>query len=500
MESNKLKKNIYAGVLSFILTNGALLGASTYSYAAPVETARVVSDSNEEPNSFTARIKKILDEYHAKIGAVDSTDLSKSTQDSAPPAAKKLPELDVPITPAKDESKLTDSAIAEQSASSDRINSQAELYNFDWQGTPIAQTLYAVAKIAGKGVVVNGQLQGQVYTSLHNVTCTQALDYLSRAFNFNWMIDEENNAIVISTSDIMKQSRIFDIHYADKDKIKDELKALGIDEKNIYANMESGTVSVTGTPYQLAEAAKRISSIDKPVSQCLIVAQLIEVNHGRTLDLGMQYSLPTYSHTGTDDSTSKNLPGNVWEKLTFSASASASKELSKGKVVARPMVMMLNGQEGVVNFGDKVPVLTTTSTSSSTQISVDYKDVGTTLKVTPVINQYTNEISMKIDTEISNISKWITSGQTTAPQISSRHATTSAHLRSGQSFVIGGLMSVTELDNLSGIPGLMDLPILGKIFSYHDVSKTYGEVYIMITPYIVTDQIDPKELLKKVGE
>jgi type II secretory pathway component GspD/PulD (secretin) len=107
---------------------------------------------------------------------------------------------------------------------------------------------------------------------------------------------------------------------------------------------------------------------------------------------------------------------------------------------------------------------------------------------------------MKVDAEISNISKWVTSGQTTAPQIASRHATTSAHLHSGQSFVIGGLMSVNELDNLSGIPGLMDLPFLGKLFSYHSVSKSYGEVYIMITPYIVTDNIDPKDILRKVGE
>ena len=162
--------------------------------------------------------------------------------------------------------------------------------------------------------------------------------------------------------------------------------------------------------------------------------------------------------------------------------------------------MMLNGQEGTVNFGDKVPVLTTTTTSSSTEVTVDYKDVGTTLKVTPVIDKKTNEVSMKIDAEISNISSWVTSGSTKAPQISVRHATTSAHLKSGQSFVIGGLMNVNELDNLSGIPGLMNLPILGKLFSYHSVTKTYDEIYIMITPYIITDDIDPKTLLQKVDE
>lgn len=496
-----LKRKICLSLLSFSIINGAMAlpqnayAAENTKIPAATSTKTSAVGGQEDPNTFTQRIQRILDEYHGKTGNA----LDPVTDPTSNPVVKTVVPT-VVDAPAPVAQQAPVPPVRPPRQTLEYSNTDLATYNFDWQGTPIAQTLYAVAKIADKGVVVNGQLQGQVYTSLRNVSCTQALDYLSRAFNFNWMIDTESNAIVISPADIMKQSRIFNIMYADKNKVKEELKALGIDEKNIYANMESGTISVTGTPYQLEESAKRISSIDKPVSQCLLVAQLIEINHGNNVNLGMQYSLPTYSHTGTDDSTSRNLPGNVWEKMTFSASASASRELSKGKVIARPMVMMLNGQEGSVNFGDKVPVLSTTSTTASTQVTVDYKDIGTTLKVTPVINSETSEISMNIDAEISNISKWVTSGQTTAPQIASRHATTSAHLHSGQSFVIGGLMSVNELDNLSGIPGLMDLPILGKMFSYHSTSKTYAEVYIMITPYIVTDDINPKELLRKVGE
>lgn len=160
------------------------------------------------------------------------------------------------------------------------------------------------------------------------------------------------------------------------------------------------------------------------------------------------------------------------------------------------MIMMLNGQEGMVNFGEQVPVMGTTSTSTSTEVSVEYKDVGTKLTITPSINTDDGEITLKIGTEVSNITKYVKQGQVSAPQISTRQATTSAHLRSGQSFVIGGLMSVQDLDNLSGIPGLMDLPILGELFKYHTHSKSYAEVYIMITPYIVTNDIDPKELLR----
>ena len=122
-------------------------------------------------------------------------------------------------------------------------------YNFDWQGTPIAQSLYAVAKIAHKDVVVNGDLEGKVFISLHNVTCNQAMDYLSNAFNFNWMVDD--NAIVVSTSELMLQSQVFKIHHAvDMDKIKEEQ-----DEEGYQTDYPTNRTVVTEDVQLLEETA-----------------------------------------------------------------------------------------------------------------------------------------------------------------------------------------------------------------------------------------------------
>ena len=370
-------------------------------------------------------------------------------------------------------------------------------YNFDWRGTPLPQSLYGVAKIAGKGIVINGEMTGSVYMSLKNVTCSQALQYLSDSFGFNWMMDGNN--IVVSTDQIMKQSRTFTVDFANKDKIKEEFVALGIPSDNVYANTETGTVSVTGTPFQLAEAAKRLKSLDHPVAQCLLLAQLIEIQHGKNLDLGMSYTLPTYSHNGDDTSTDNIFKGNWSGKLSFSATSRASRELSKGHVIARPIVMALNGQKGTVNFGDSVPVLTKTDTGSTNSITVTYQDIGTKLEMTPVINR-SDDITLNINLEVSNITSWQTSGDTRAPQTSKRTATTSAHLKSGQSLVIGGLMSQRDLDNLSGIPGLMNLPILGQLFSYHSKSKDYSEIYVMITPFIVSDRLDTQIMYDELSK
>lgn len=495
MSSKKLSRRIALALAAMTLAGSTCF--ASVSSASDADSTRVAADSEDsissEDNStaFTARIQRILDEYHR---ASSASRRPVPRQPVAPPSNLIDSSAAVPDETVSEESEEPEEQTAQE------VQLPSGLYDFDWQGTPIAQSLYAVAKIAGKDVVVNGELKGNVFISLHGKTCEQAMDYLARSFNFNWMID--GNAIIVSTSDLMRQSATFSVHHVtDMEKLTEEIKALGFDSERVYANTESRTISVTGTPYLIEQAKRRITVIDKPASQCLIVAQLIEISHGKNVNLGFQYSLPTYSHTGTTTgkTTDDSFRGNWLEKLTFSASATASKELSKGRVIARPMVMVTNGQEGMVNFGEQVPVMTTTATTASTEITVDYKDVGTKLAITPAIDEASGEISMKINAEVSNISKWVTNGRTSAPQIATRRATTSAHLRSGQSFVIGGLMSVAELDNLSGIPGLMDLPILGALFRYHSRSKSYAEVYIMLTPYIVTDDIDPSALLRRAG-
>lgn len=512
MKKKDLRQNILLGLMGASILGGSFLFSPSVSYAASAEESQAViaqmaGTTQEDPNAFTARIQRILDDYHQDIRARQQARQKlfehHSQTGEAAPVATAAPDAAPSAVPSPETAPATQAAGTGlppiPRAGTARLAADGR-YNFDWQGTPIAQSVYAVAKRAHKDVIVNGNLDGNVYMSLHNVTCEQAMERLSAAFNFNWMTDD--NAIIVSTSQLMMQSKVFPVHHAfDLEKLSKELQALGIAENNIYANSEQRTVSVTGTPYQLKQVEQRLSSVDRPISQCLVVAQLIELQHGRDNNLGFQYSLPTYSHSAetnsSGDTSSSSLKGPWLDKLTFSGSVTASRNLSKGKVIARPMVMMLNGQEGMVNFGEQVPVMSTTSTSSSTEISVDYKDVGTKLTITPSINEEDGEITLKIDTEVSNITKYITQGQTSAPQISTRQATTSAHLRSGQSFVIGGLMSAKDLDNLSGIPGLMNLPILGELFKYHSHSKSYAEVYIMVTPYIVTDDINPKELLRK---
>lgn len=473
--------------------------------ARAAEEASGITEGSED---FKTRIQRVINDYYG--GNIQHYPPGTVIPDNAEPEYQVVPQIPAPDNsqshisyPQPVNPNVWDNTDAARRRTESNMNKsfrqESETFTFDWQGTDLAPAIYAVARAAGRDIVVNGDLKGKVYMAMHDVTCARALDYLARTFNFNWDIDNVTEAILISTDDKMLTSQVFRVHYLDKTKLAAELKALGISEDNIYANSETGTVSVTGTYYQVKAAAQRIHALDAPISQCLVVAQLIEVDHGKNLDLGMTYSLPTYSHTGTTSgyTTDESFLGNWLEKLTFSASATANEQLNKGKVIARPMVLATNGNEALVNFGDQIPIASTTATTSSTQVSIEYKDVGTTLKIVPVIDEATGTINIKLEAEVSNIVQWRTINGTQAPQIATRKANTSARLHSGQSFVIGGLMKAEELDNLSGIPGLMHLPILGALFRYHSTSKTYGEVFIQITPYIIGDNLSPEEILRR---
>lgn len=442
--------------------------------------------------AFNNRIQAIIDSYSSRRRSGGSDSAASRVTALAQPAETFQPD-DAAYDQAQDEA-----AYAEPVPVSVPLSEKK--FDFKWVGTPLAQSLYALGSMSGYGIVINGELNGVVYMDLHHETCKTALDYLGRSFGFNWMFDGNN--IIISDDKQMVQSEVFRVDYIDKDKVKEEFQTIGIDAEHIYANTETGTISVTGTPYQLQQARQRLNILDAPVSQCLLAAQLIEISHGKNNNLGFSYTLPSYSHSGIDGDTSddKSLNGKWLPKFSFSASMQAARALNDGKVISRPIVLSRNGEKANISFGDRVPVLSETSTTASTNVTVTYEDVGTNLNITPVINERTGDVSLTIEAEVSNISNYVSQGTTKAPQISTRKVTTSTHVKSGQSFIIGGLMSSTELDNLSGIPGLMNLPILGELFKFHSTSKTYAEVYIMITPYIVTDDLDAGAIIRQIQE
>ena len=366
-------------------------------------------------------------------------------------------------------------------------------YSFDWQGAPLTSVFYGLGRISHKNVIVVDEddlEDAHVYATFNNATLDEIISYLTASYGLNYQCIN-GNYLISKDDDTMLQSERFLIHYADKDKIIEEIKALGVESSRIYSNDQYGAITVTGNNFQLSQVKRLIKSIDKPVSQCLIVAQLIETTHAKDLDVGLTYTMPTYTHN-VDEAVSHQ---NWFKKMSFGVTSQLNEAISNGVVLSRPVVVTENGHEAEIFMGDSVPIPQQNTADGGTTVSFTYQDVGSNLKIKPSIDKHSGIITLTIDTEIKNIVSYISQGNMQAPQIASREAQTIAHLKSGQTFIIGGLMSKEEMDTVSGIPLLRKLPILGKLFEYHSKDKQNTEAFIAITPFILNEDERPEDIL-----
>lgn len=353
-----------------------------------------------------------------------------------------------------------------------------ERYDFDCKDTKLTDTLYAIANRAGKGIVINGKLSDTVLVTLPQVTVNEALSILSKAFDFNYSID--NDVIVVTPSNVMTQTKRFQVKYASLDQVQKEITSLNIPEKNIYVNSDYNTISVDGTPYMIDKVEKRLAELDVPVPQIYIMAQMVEINRNDALKIGFSYTLPNF-----DSSVKPFQP-------QYTITSAAEKTFGKGTILARPSVTTLNGQKASVLMGGQVPIFSSSANiGGASDTTVTFKDIGVKLEVTPIVNSIDKKIiTLKLKPSVSSIEKWIKTDTVTAPQIATREADTTVRIESGKTIVIGGLISQSDIESYSGIPGLMNIPVLGKLFQYKSHTKEQSEVFILVTPYLLTDGDD----------
>jgi len=161
-------------------------------------------------------------------------------------------------------------------------------------------------------------------------------------------------------------------------------------------------------------------------------------------------------------------------------------------VLANPRVRVKNREKAKILIGDKVPVVTTTATANvGVASSVSYLDVGLKLDVESTISLQ-DEVSMKLSLEVSTIVKEVKlQNGGLAYQVGTRTAATTLALRDGETQVLAGLINDEERTTLSKVPGLADLPWVGKLFTNYNVTHNKTEIALLITPRIVRNIARP---------
>jgi type II secretory pathway component GspD/PulD (secretin) len=338
------------------------------------------------------------------------------------------------------------------------------------------------------------------------------------------IIDEDTGAVVLVDTPqaiaLMKkviaqieqplETMVFDLKYAKADVVAEKLRSR-IDAKSvgsITADERSNSLMVRVYPGRRDEVEKVIKGLDVATKEVLIEARVLQVVINPTYDIGVDITAPivqkgktitsiTSNALGEGNSTEpSNLKSNFgrigvgnFSANDFTAAVRAQQAVSDTKILSTPQILVTNNEEAKIHVGDTVPyiVATTNGTGENaiTSDDVRFVDVGLKLTVIPTIND-DGMVTMKLTPEISEVVALIKSSEgSTIPQVNKTEIETSVMVRDGQTIVMAGLRNQNKVHTKRGIPGLMDLPLIGHAFSTTDDTLTNSEIVILITPHIV---------------
>ncbi|TMK26881.1 MAG: type II secretion system protein GspD [Alphaproteobacteria bacterium] len=289
------------------------------------------------------------------------------------------------------------------------------------------------------------------------------------------------------------------------------------DHIRILANRRNNALLIYATPNEYSIIEKMLRKIDIIPLQVMIEATIAEVTLNDNLNYGTQFYL---GHTLAGVLSGPSAPGVIPTTGAISTVAGIPPLLSatfpgfvlangirevinllssvtQVKVLSAPQVMVLDNESARLQVGEQVPVLTqsqqsTISANAPIVNSVDYRDTGVIMVVTPRVNSG-GLVSLDISQEVSNVATTIT-GNINSPTFNQRLLRTRVAVQDGQTVGMAGLIRDNDAQGNSGIPVLKDIPLLGSLVSSQSNARERTELLVLITPRVVRDQRDARAL------
>ena len=227
--------------------------------------------------------------------------------------------------------------------------------------------------------------------------------------------------------------------------------------------------------------------IDVPVDSVILETQFVELTEQGAKNLGIDLNNNAGQLAVGTLQTGSFLPfgvdpNDVLPSGALQAAIYAQVERGEGRIVSRPRIAAQSGSTAKIITGDALPILTAITLSGVNGVSqqVQYVNVGVTLQIAPRVSA-----DGFVTSQIYGVVSSVTGFSQGYPTISQREAETSASVRDGETFVVGGLTQENVITNKSKVPILGDIPLVGNLFKLESSTRSKTELYIVITPHIV---------------
>ncbi len=278
-------------------------------------------------------------------------------------------------------------------------------------------------------------------------------------------------------------------------------------EIHIVADETTNSLLVRAQPTDWAVVKQAVDALDLRPLQVMIEVVIAEVRRTSESELSLSGSI---ADTKTDPSVRGTVRGNTNGNLVLEALRAGSLDLSLAlsvlasrgdvRIISRPIILAQNNQEARILIGSERPFVQV-SRSLPTDAAVrdqviQYRDVGTKLTITPTIND-DGYVNLQVLQEVSTATAETQFG---APVISTREAATHLFIKDGRTAVLGGLIDRQQERSKSGIPILMELPLVGGLFGTTRNVTANSELFLFLTPRIVATDDDAEQVRKGVEE
>jgi pilus assembly protein CpaC len=300
-------------------------------------------------------------------------------------------------------------------------------------------------------------------------------------------------------------------------------------EGRVHINVDNASVYLTGTVRNLYESQRAVSiaetlgkvinllkvQVPQQEPQILLKVRFANVDRTRSQDLGINFvgapqgypfAVKTGAYSGTSATAGSTAPllslSDALNILFFDpqinvgATLKALEAKAVLQILAEPNLLAMNGREASFIAGGEFPYPTLQGGGSGIgQVTVQFRPFGVQIHFLPTITPR-GTIRLHLAPEVSSLdySNALTVQGSTVPAFNSRKVDTEIELESGQSFAIAGLLDQRTTESLSRIPGLADIPVLGKLFTSKAITANNSELLIIVTPQFVAPISDPKNV------
>lgn len=374
--------------------------------------------------------------------------------------------------------------------------------SLEFRDAPLKQIFEVISRHSGLNFLFDKDVKGDQRASifLKNSTVESAVYYLLMTNQLERQV-MDGNTILIYPNVAAKQKeyqemtvKTFYLANAEAKSIANTLKTI-LKSRDVVVDEKLNLVILRDSPEAVRLATQLVQLQDVPEPEVVLDVEVLEVQRNRLLDLGVD--LPTtlsfapIASAGAGPLTIDQLRGLNSKSIgvsSISAQITAQKTDGDANTLAAPRIRVRNKEKAKVVIGDKLPTITTTISSGVggfASESVNYVDVGLTLNVEPTI-YLNNEIGIRISLEASTLVDTVTTKSgTTAYRIGTRSAATMLQLKDGENQVLAGLIKNDDRSSATHLPGLGDLPIVGRLFGSRQDTRDKTEVVLSITPHLV---------------